>query len=226
MNYAIIVAGGKGSRFGSDLPKQFLNLGNKPILMHSIEAFHNYDNEMFLIVTLPQDQISYWTTLCDKHNFKIKHKVVAGGETRFHSVKNALDVINDEGLVGIHDGVRPLVDNKTIENCYAKAKEKGNAIPVVNLVDSIRKIEKSGTHIMVDRQKYKLIQTPQVFDIEQIKLAFTQEYKDKFTDDASVLEEYDNSFIELVAGNRQNIKITTSEDLLYAEAVLKSRHSL
>ncbi len=221
MNYAIIVAGGKGNRFGGDLPKQFIVLENKTILMHSIEAFYNYDNAMQIIVALPEQQIEFWKDLCQQYNFKIKHNIVAGGKTRFHSVKNALETVTGKGLVGIHDGVRPLIDNQTITNCYKTAREKGNAIPVVNLVDSIREIDPAtNLHKMCNRSHYRLIQTPQVFDIQIITSAFKQGYIDIFTDDASVLEYYNGSYINLVKGNRQNIKITTPEDFIYAKAIL------
>jgi 2-C-methyl-D-erythritol 4-phosphate cytidylyltransferase len=221
--YVIIVAGGKGNRFKSELPKQFIQLGNQSILMHTIEAFYSYDNSFEIIVVLPKEQIQFWEDLCQKHDFKIEHKVVSGGEARFHSVKNGLALIDNEGIVGIHDGVRPLVDKQTIENCYAMAVQKGNAIPVINLVDSVREVNEKGASKMVDRTKYKLIQTPQVFKNELILAAFNQDYNESFTDDASVLEAYDNSIINLVEGNRQNIKITTPEDLVYAEAILQNR---
>ncbi len=224
MNYAIIVAGGKGTRFGGDLPKQFLDLNGKVVLMRSIEAFYRYDKSIKIIVALPKLQIDFWKTLCDTHNFTIEHLIVEGGETRFHSVKNALSQVEGSGVVGIHDGVRPLVDKQTIENCYIAAANEGTAIPVVNVVDSIRKIDHSANvNKMVNRDNYKLVQTPQVFDIQVIKSAYLQEYRDCFTDDASVVEHYTGCSVNLVEGNRQNIKITTKEDLIYAEAIVKSR---
>jgi 2-C-methyl-D-erythritol 4-phosphate cytidylyltransferase len=222
--YVIIVAGGKGNRFKSELPKQFFQLGDKPILMHTIKAFFKYEPRLEIIVVLPSDQIDFWKELCLKYKFNITHKVVAGGKARFHSVKNGLALIDKNGIVGIHDGVRPLIDKQTIKNCYLIAEQRGNAIPVVDLVDSVRKVNENGSNKMVDRSKYKLIQTPQVFKNELILAAYSQEYRNSFTDDASVLEAYDNSIINLVEGNRQNIKITTPEDLIYAEATLKSRN--
>ncbi len=225
MNYAIIVAGGKGLRFGGDLPKQFLDLAGKAVLMRSIEAFYNYDNSMKIIVALPKSQIDFWQNLCVKYNFDIEHSVVEGGHTRFHSVKNALAQVHGNGLVGIHDGVRPLVNGQTIENCYTNAANTGAAIPAINLVDSIRQIDHNqGTHKMVNRDDFKLIQTPQVFDIQYIKNAYEKKYHEFFTDDASVLEYHTNYKISLVEGNRQNIKITTKEDLVYAEAILKMKN--
>ncbi len=221
--YVIIVAGGKGNRFKSELPKQFFQLGDKPILMHTIKAFFKYEPRLEIIVVLPSDQIDFWKELCLKYKFNIAHKVVAGGKARFHSVKNGLALIDKNGIVGIHDGVRPLIDKQTIKNCYLIAEQRGNAIPVVDLVDSVRKVNENGSNKMVDRSKYKLIQTPQVFKNELILAAYSQKYRNSFTDDASVLEAYDNSIINLVEGNRQNIKITTPEDLIYAEAILESR---
>ncbi len=224
MDYLIVVAGGKGIRFGSDLPKQFLNLLGKPVLMHSISAFFNYDNDIKIILALPKSHFAFWKNLCIEYDFNIPHLVVEGGEMRFHSVKNALSKVEGRGVVGIHDGVRPLIDRKSIDNCYSTAKSKGNAIPVIDLVDSIRKVRKSnGKHKVLNRLNYKLVQTPQVFDIQHIKRAFTQNFKDAFTDDASVLEHYDGSYINMVEGNRQNLKITRQEDLVYAEAILKFR---
>ena len=220
----IIVAGGKGNRFKSELPKQFIKLDNKPILMHTIKAFYDFEQTIEIIVVLPEDQIDFWKELCLKYKFEIEHKVVSGGETRFHSVKNGLAKIASSGVVGIHDGVRPLVDRQTIRNCYTIAKQRGNAIPVLALVDSVREINEVGENKMVDRTKYKLIQTPQVFKSELILAAFSQEYHNSFTDDASVLEAYNGSAIHLVEGNRQNIKITTPEDLIYAKVILKNRN--
>jgi len=221
--YVIIVAGGKGNRFKSELPKQFIMLGGKPILMRTIEAFYNYENSIEIIVVIPEDQIKFWKELCSKHNFKLQHKLVSGGEARFHSVKNGLGLVKGNGIVGIHDGVRPLVDKQTIDNCYIIAGQRGNAIPVVDLVDSVRETDETGNNKMVNRSNYKLIQTPQVFQNELIQAAFRQEYQSSFTDDASVLEAYDGSMINLVEGNRQNIKITMHEDLIYAKAILENR---
>lgn len=221
--YIIIVAGGKGSRFKSEVPKQFVALANLPILMHTINAFYCYDNHIEIIVVLPNVQIEYWKNLCQLCNFDVKHQIVEGGEFRFYSVKNGLTLVKPDGLVGIHDGVRPLIDKDTIGKCYELAQKEGNAIPVVDLVDSVREINSDGSSLMVDRSKYRLIQTPQVFKTELILQAFEQKFNPSFTDDASVLEAINPGSIKLVYGNRQNIKITTSEDLIYAEAILKSR---
>jgi len=223
MKYIIIVAGGKGNRFKSEIPKQFIELQNLPILMHTIRAFYQYDKNIEIIVVLPEEQIEYWKNTCQKYNFFTEYQLVKGGESRFHSVKNGLACVKTGGLVGIHDGVRPLIDNETIKRCFEMAEKEGNSIPVVDLVDSMRQINPDGTSLMVDRSKYRLIQTPQVFKTELILKAFDQEYQSSFTDDASVFETIFPRSIKLVYGNRQNIKITTPEDLVYAEAILKSR---
>jgi len=219
--YALIVAGGSGSRMGTDIPKQFLLLQNKPVLMHTIEAFYNYNSNIEIILVLPDSQKDYWAKLCSEYSFNTQHKIVSGGITRFQSVKNGLNSItdNDEALVAIHDGVRPLVNKFTIDNCFRIAQLKGNAIPFIPLNDSIRKVEGLNS-IHVNRDDYKAIQTPQVFHLQLIKNAYSQNYQEHFTDDASVLENIGES-INLVDGNRENIKITTPIDLLFAEAILK-----
>lgn len=215
---AIIVAGGKGERMNAAIPKQFLELQGKPILMHTIERFHAFDKEMQIILVLPSSQFEFWDKLCEKYNFQIKHQLVEGGDARFYSVKNALDTINQESLIAIHDGVRPLIDSGTIERCFAEAERSGAAIPVIDLVDSIRKImaEKSKA---VNRCDYKLVQTPQVFKSEVILEGYRQEFSETFTDDASVAETAGYS-VNLVEGTRENIKITTPLDLKLAEAFL------
>ncbi len=218
-NYAIIVAGGSGSRMTADVPKQFLLLQERPILMHTIEGFYQYNSEIEIIVALPENQFEYWNQLKTKHNFAIPHQTVAGGEYRFFSVKNCIEKIECEGIVAIHDGVRPLVSKATIERCFVKAREAGNAIPVIDLVDSIREIKNSGNQA-VDRSKYKLIQTPQVFKSEILKEAYEQPFSTFFTDDASVVESLGYQ-INLVEGNMENIKITTPQDLLIADILLK-----
>jgi len=216
----IIVAGGKGNRFKSEIPKQFVNLNGLPVLMHSINAFYKFDNLIHIIVVLPKDQLELWENLCHQHHFDIKHQIVTGGEFRFHSVKNALALAKSAHLVAIHDAVRPLIDIETITTCFETAQIKGNAIPIVELVDSIRKINADGSNFIEDRSKFCLIQTPQVFKTELILEAFNQDFNPLFTDDASVLESIYRGTINLVKGDRQNIKITTPEDLIYAEAIL------
>ncbi len=216
--YTIIVAGGKGMRMGKDLPKQFLPIDGTPILMHTLQAFYDYDPSMTLIVVLPSDQQAYWSKLCGDYHFTIPHVVVKGGETRFHSVKNGLACINEEGLVAVHDGVRPFVHCDTIDRCFAAAQESGAAVPVVEVVDSLRKVEDEESKA-VSRRDYRIVQTPQVFDISLLKEAYKQPYTVDFTDDASVVEAYGRK-ISLVEGNRENIKITSPFDLVIAEAFL------
>ena len=211
MTYTVlIVAGGKGLRMGSDLPKQFLPIGGKPVLMHTIEAFHHFDRTMKIILVLPQEQQTYWQELCAKHSFVIEHTVVDGGETRFHSVKNGLACVNS-GLVGVHDGVRPFVSPEVIKRCYELAAIKKAVIPVIDVVETVRHITETGSET-VSRNDYKLVQTPQVFDAELLKQAYAQEYTPFFTDDASVVEAMGVS-VCLAEGNRENIKITTPFDL-------------
>lgn len=218
--YAIIVAGGRGSRMGSELPKQFLPIGGKPVLMHTLEAFYNYNAQVQLILALPVDQQTYWAQLCSEHHFTIPHQVVDGGETRFHSVLHALSFVEGDGLVAVHDGVRPFVHPDTIDRCFASAFEHGATIPVVDVVDSMREVS-GETSKAVSRADYRLVQTPQVFDITLLKNAYRQPYQPSFTDDASVVEAFGHD-IALTAGNRENIKITTPFDLIIAEALLAS----
>lgn len=221
MNYVIIVAGGSGKRFKSKIPKQFIELSGKPILMRTIEVFFKYDDSLQIILVLPEQHIDYWNNLCKKYDFKTQHKIVLGGITRFHSVKNALDTIPvSENLVAIHDGVRPLVSNASIKRCFAKAKKTGNAIPAVPPHDSVRLV-KGNTNRIIDRSLLQLIQTPQVFRINKIKQAYSQDYLEIFTDDASVLELFGEK-IYLVEGNRENIKITSNIDLIIAEALINA----
>ncbi|MFV0553938.1 MAG: 2-C-methyl-D-erythritol 4-phosphate cytidylyltransferase [Mangrovibacterium sp.] len=220
--FAIIVAGGSGTRMGSNIPKQFLPLDGMPILMHSLTAFHAFDAEMQLILVLPSFQVSYWEKLCEKHHFKLAHRIVAGGNSRFQSVRNGLESIAEkEGIVFIHDGVRPLISLETIKNCYLTATEKGNALPVVPLVDSIRELT-DGQSTHKDRANYRLVQTPQTFLLAEIKAAFQQKECPLFTDDASVLEAAGGK-INLVDGNSENIKITTPKDLALAEILIKQK---
>ena len=216
--YTIIVAGGKGMRMGKDLPKQFLPIDGTPILMHTLQAFYDYDPSMTLIVVLPSDQQAYWSRLCGDYHFTIPHSVAKGGETRFHSVKNGLTCIKEEGLVAVHDGVRPFVHRDTIDRCFAAAQASGAAVPVIEVVDSLRKAEDDGSRA-VSRKDYRIVQTPQVFDISLLKEAYKQPYTVDFTDDASVVEAYGRK-ISLVEGNRENIKITSPFDLVIAEAFL------
>lgn len=216
--YAVIVAGGKGKRMHANIPKQFLCIDGSPILMHTISAFYKCDKSINLILVLPKNQFEYWISLCEKHNFQIPYTLVQGGETRFHSVKNGLSKVHGDSLVAIHDGVRPFVNNETINRCFELAKDKGCAIPVVESVDSLRFIDQD-KNISVDRNKYKLVQTPQVFKAELLQKAYEQDFSEQFTDDASVYEA-NGEKIYLTDGNRENIKITTSFDLSIAEAII------
>lgn len=220
MNYALIVAGGKGLRMGSELPKQFLPIGGKPVLMRTIEAFYAYNSEIQIILVLPCSQQSYWADLCREHHFSIPHRVADGGETRFHSVKNGLAFVKTSGLVGVHDGVRPFVAREVIARCYALAAEKKAVVPVIDVVETVRHLE-GGESVTVNRDEYKLVQTPQVFDADLLKKAYEQPYTADFTDDASVVEAL-GSPVFLTAGNRENIKITTPFDLKIATALLGS----
>ena len=219
-NFVIIVAGGSGSRMGTEIPKQFLELHRKPVLMHTIQIFHDFDPESKIILVLPKDQHQFWKELCLKHSFSLSHQVVFGGKTRFHSVQNGLSQIEDKGIVFIHDGVRPLVSKETLERCLETAQKSGNAIPVLPVNESLRKQE-GNLNISVDRSQYFSVQTPQTFRTEQILEAFKQKFDTTFTDDASVAEKAGFS-IQMVEGNRENIKITTPTDLIIAQALLQN----
>lgn len=217
--YAIIVAGGSGTRMKSDLPKQFLELLGKPILMHTIEAFHFDDIKIILV--LPKTQIEFWKELVIQHQFSVPHEIVEGGEARFHSVKNGLESIKSStGLVAIHDGVRPLIKQAIISESYTAADRHGSAIVSIGLKDSIRSVSDSENR-QEDRSKFRLIQTPQTFQLQLIKSAFEQPFNPIFTDDASVLEMAGHK-INLIDGDYQNIKITTPEDLTVAQSLLKA----
>lgn len=218
--YVIIVAGGKGLRMGTELPKQFLVVGGKPVLMHTINAFHTYNPQMKIILVLPDNQRDYWDGLCREYHFFVPHVVVGGGETRFHSVKNGLSQVDASGCVGVHDGVRPLVSQDVIARCYELAAREKAVVPVTDVVETVRHLE--GTRsVTVDRSAYKLVQTPQVFDVEVLKEAYRQSYSPHFTDDASVVEALGIP-VTLTDGNRENIKITTPFDLKVAAALLES----
>jgi len=218
--FALIVAGGSGSRMKNNIPKQFLEINSRPVLMHTFDAFIRYDRQIEFILVLPKKQIEFWNLLCKKHKFEFEHKIAFGGETRFDSVKNGLELIPGEGIVFIHDGVRPLVSEKTIENCFDTALNKGNALPVIQVSESVRMVEGSENY-PVDRSKYFLVQTPQTFKTHLIKKAYKQANSNTFTDDATVLESVGEN-IHLVEGNRENIKITFPEDLVYAKIFLGS----
>jgi len=218
---AIIVAGGKGVRMQSDIPKQFIELNGKPLLMHTLEVFHRYDPFIQLILVLPSIQLIFWKALCEKYSFNLKHHIVEGGQNRFASVKKGLEVIPVGSLVAVHDGVRPLVSEDTIAHCFDEARMYGNAIPVIDLVDSVRQVVGNRSQ-SVDRRAFKLVQTPQVFDSEILKKAYNQDFSPLFTDDASVVEATGVE-IRMVEGNRENIKITSKFDLEMAEWLIKHK---
>lgn len=212
--YAIIVAGGKGLRMGGEVPKQFLPINGKPILMHTIEAFRKALDGIEIILVLPADQHEYWQKLCQDYNFCSPELIAKGGETRFHSVKNGLAFLPDDkdAVVGIHDGVRPFVSKETIQRCYAAAAGGRAVVPVVPVVETIRQILSDGKSITRPRDEYRLVQTPQTFPLVMLKKAYEQPYSETFTDDASVVEAMGEEIL-MVEGNRENIKITTPSDL-------------
>lgn len=230
--YVIIVAGGKGLRMGADIPKQFLPIGGRPVLMRTIERFRAYSSSLRIILVLPQAQQDYWHQLCRQYEFDIDYQLTNGGETRFHSVQNGLALIPDDadGVVGVHDGVRPFPAIEVIHRCYETVRTAKAVIPVIPVVESVRRLlhdelsskgePVTATSVSVDRSDYRLVQTPQVFDIQLLKAANRQPYRDTFTDDASVVESYGQA-ITLVEGNRENIKITTPFDLQIAEALIR-----
>lgn len=220
MDYVIIVAGGKGLRMGSDIPKQFLPIGGKPVLMRTLERFRAYDDALQIILVLPEAQQAYWRELCRQYHFDVEYQLANGGQTRFHSVQNGLALVPDEaeGVVGVHDGVRPFPSIEVIRNCYATAREKKAVIPVIPVVETVRHLE-GDKSVTVPRGDYRLVQTPQTFDIQLLKAANRQPYNDGFTDDASVVESYGFE-ITLVEGNCENIKITTPYDLKITEVLL------
>lgn len=223
--YAIIVAGGSGMRMGAALPKQYLPIGRKPILMHTLSCFHQHPEHIEVILVIPNKDFDFWEQLCVKHGFDVPHRLVSGGASRFQSVKNGLDAIADEdGLVAIHDGVRPFVTEKMISTGFLKASEAGSAVAVVPLKDSLRKLDGKGGSSYQNREEYRLVQTPQTFRLQQIKKAFELGEKPDFTDDATVYE-YQGWEVSLVAGDLSNIKITTPEDMAYAEWLLTQRIS-
>lgn len=224
MDYVVIVAGGKGTRMGGDLPKQFLPLEGKPLLMRTIERFYEYSHELNIIVVLHHDMQDYWRELCKKYHFSIPHKVADGGATRFESSKSGLSLIpdNEDGAVAFHDGVRPFVSKDVIAHCFDMAHEEYTAVPVMPVVETLRHVDdRDGSSFTVDRKMYRSVQTPQVFDISLAKQAFNQPDRKTFTDDASVIESL-GVRVNTVEGNRENIKITTPFDMKIAEVLINS----
>lgn len=227
--FAVIVAGGSGKRMATQVPKQFLPLQDKPILMHTLEAFHAYDAHLQLVLVLPEAQVDYWLELCETHQFSLPHAISFGGKERYDSVKNGLLMVQqlrgpqaEKALVAVHDAVRPFVGAALLERCYAKAAETGAVVPTIPMVDSLRRVLPDGSNQAEDRAAFCHVQTPQVFDADALWAAYRLPYQDSFTDDASVMEAAGAS-ITLVEGSRHNTKITTQEDLDLATFRLSQR---
>ncbi len=212
------MGGGSGTRMGSEIPKQFIEINGKPIILHTISIFTRFDPSVRLVVVLPDDQFQRWNDCCEKYEFRIRHQLVPGGHERFFSVRNGLGAIDNDGVVFIHDAVRPMVSIETIERCYQATIGRGNAIPVWQVSESLRKTGPNG-NVAVDRSMFYIVQTPQTFLVSEIKKAYRQDYRPGFTDDATVLEASGSS-INLVQGNRENLKITFPEDLKMARYFL------
>jgi len=219
--HALIVAGGKGTRMNAAIPKQFLVVDGLPILMHTLYAFFRYSETMEVILVLPESDFETWKTLCQEYSFSKPVRLQAGGDTRFQSVKNGLDLIAGDGLVAIHDGVRPLVSEDMIGASFRLAALHGSAVAAVRLKESIRMTNQDRTQAM-DRSQFRLIQTPQTFQVPLIKKAYLQKEDASLTDDASVAERAGH-IISLFEGSYENIKVTTPEDLVVAEALMRAR---
>ena len=217
-SYAIIVAGGKGLRMGGEVPKQFLPIGGKPVLMRTIDAFRKALEGVQIVLVLPAEQHEYWKQLCEEYEFHSPELIAKGGETRFHSVRNGLALLpgDTDAVVGVHDGVRPFVSADTIQRCYAAAAEGKAVVPVVPVVETVRQILPDGKSMTRPRDDYRLVQTPQTFPLALLKQAYQQPYTEAFTDDASVVEALGKE-VAMIEGNRENIKLTTPEDLRFAE---------
>lgn len=219
--YAIIVAGGRGLRMGGELPKQFLPLSGKPVLMRTLELFEGEVSRIILV--LPEDHIPFWQELCERYHFTLPHTVALGGETRFHSVRSGLSHLPQEGLVAVHDGVRPLVSSTLIRRSFEEAERSGAALPACPVTDSLRLRQEEGKSEAVDRSRYVAVQTPQTFDLGRLQRAYEQAYSPLFTDDASVYEAASLGSITLIDGEETNIKLTTPRDLLLAELLLREK---
>jgi 2-C-methyl-D-erythritol 4-phosphate cytidylyltransferase len=220
--YALIVAGGKGTRIKSSLPKQFIEINGKPILLHTLEAFYRYSENVSIVLVLPEDDFVLWAEICKKFNFNKPLLLQKGGETRFQSVRNGLDQMAGEGLVAIHDGVRPLVSEDIIGASFRLAAIHQCAVAAVRLKESIRMTDQDNTKA-VDRSRFRMIQTPQTFDLQLIKKAYLIKEDPSLTDDASVAERAGH-LISLFEGSYENIKVTTAEDLVIGEALLTNRN--
>ncbi|MDR1682883.1 MAG: 2-C-methyl-D-erythritol 4-phosphate cytidylyltransferase [Candidatus Symbiothrix sp.] len=218
--YAIITAGGKGLRMGAEIPKQFLPLYGSTVLMHTLAAFFHADSSIRLILVLPENQQDYWKNLCLEYRFTLPHTVVSGGETRFHSVQNGLRLVPENALVAVHDGVRPLVSNELILNAFDLAETHQAVYPAVPVTDTLRECLSENESHIVDRSRFRLVQTPQVFRSEILKEAYQQSYSESFTDDVSVVEAAGICRVQMMEGEKSNIKITTPVDLIIATALL------
>ena len=220
------MAGGVGTRMNAGIPKQFLLLNGKPLLMYSLEAFYHAFPEISMVLALPAEHFHSWQKLCDQYFFMIPHQVVAGGETRFLSVKNALSTLDGDGLVAIHDGARPLISESLIRTAFLTAGQSGNCIPVIPATESLRILSGDIHHIAsccsvrLPREDVRIVQTPQVFYLATLKKAYDQEFRDSFTDDATVAESIGET-IHLIDGDPANIKITHPYDLTAAESILR-----
>ena len=222
-HFVIILAGGKGKRMQTDILKQFLVLGKKPVIFHSLNTFFEFDKKCILTVVLPESQILQWKKICKQYEFKLSHNIILGGKTRYESVKNALFNLkfNKDDMISIHDGVRPFISKKLIKKLYKSALLKGHAVPILNSNDSIRMyIEKNITSKSVDRTKYIFTQTPQIFKANIIKNAYKKD-KDKATDDITLIEDYVQR-VNLIKGEKINMKITTKEDWDLAQKIIRS----
>lgn len=217
--YVIVVAGGVGKRMGASIPKQFIRVADAPVIAHTLRRFHLFDKEINSIVVLHQDYLNLWAELAQVHHMP-PHEVVTGGAERFNSVARGLERVPDNALVAIHDAVRPFVAVATISRCFEQAAISGAAIPIVPVTDSLRKLNKENSSTAVDRADFVAVQTPQCFDAALLKAAYRQDFKPGFTDDASVVEAFGHR-IALVAGNAENIKLTTPNDLAWAELMLR-----
>ncbi len=221
--YLIVVAGGKGMRMGGETPKQFQLLGDKPVVMVTLERLHAIDPSMQLILVLPAEHMDMWLSLCKQYSFAVPLLLAQGGSTRFHSVQNGLAQVDDidDALVGVHDGVRPFVSPKVLDDCFCEAWIHGAAIPMIDVQDSLRHIVGgNGVTEVVPRDRYRLVQTPQVFKLSLLRRAYEQRFVENFTDDASVVEALGEQVVG-VEGNRENIKLTTPFDLMVAKTLME-----
>lgn len=219
--YAVIVAGGKGLRMGNAVAKQFLPLAGKPVLYHTIKTFIDAYADIKLVLVLPEEQLSYAQMVLQAFPDRVDMTIITGGETRFHSVQNGLKEVNDNAIVFVHDGVRPLVSAQLIRACYEQAVEKGSAIPAIPVADSMRMVEGDNSN-PVNREHMRSIQTPQTFRADILLPAFQQEYTEAFTDEATVVEAY-GAHVYLIEGEKRNIKLTTPEDMMIAEIMLREK---